>query len=68
MEKAIDEYRNALRFDSDNIEVYYNIASSLEQIGRIEEAIENYSIFVERASPEYISVVEEVKMRMERLK
>ena len=49
LDAAMEEYRAAQRFNSDRAEGLFNTASTLAQLGRLEEATEAFETTIERA-------------------
>jgi len=56
--EAVQEYKIALALDKGNIEVYYNIANNLAQIGMLAEAIPYYRHFCGLAPTDYADAVQ----------
>jgi len=63
-ESAMQEYRVALEYDSDNVQALYNLATLLDEIGNTTDALPLYQRFLRRASPEFHTQVELVKERL----
>jgi tetratricopeptide (TPR) repeat protein len=51
---AIAHYKAALALDGNNIEAYYNVATNLERVGILNQAIVYYDIFCKFAPPRYL--------------
>ncbi len=51
--EAIEQYKEALRLDPKNIEVYYNLGIYLEDVGILNQAIHYYDVFCKAAPPLY---------------
>jgi len=51
--KAIEAYKQALRIDPDNVDVYYEMAHAYVNLGRYKDAIEVYKQAI-RIDPDYI--------------
>ncbi len=51
--QAIDEYEKAIALDRNNIEAYYNIATSYDNVGIYNQAVYYYDIFSTNAHAEY---------------
>lgn len=58
---AIKEYENAITINPDNVEAHYSLAATLEELGQIEEALEHYNLFINKAPESYKQEVEETK-------
>lgn len=50
---AIEEYKKAVALDRNNIEPYYNLGMTLEDVGIMNQAIYYYDIFCKVAPPGY---------------
>lgn len=51
--KAIAEYKIAISLDKNNIEAYYNLATNLEKVGILNQAIYYYDFFCRANPPDY---------------
>jgi tetratricopeptide (TPR) repeat protein len=64
-EAALAEYEAAVRLDDSSAEAVYNLAQTLEQLGRTDEAVPWYQRFVEIAPPHLGEVVASVRAKLE---
>jgi tetratricopeptide (TPR) repeat protein len=65
LDAALAEYETAVRLDDSNAEALYNLAQTLERLGRMDEAVPWYRRFVEVAPPQLGAVVERVRTKLE---
>lgn len=63
--EAIEEYKKAISLDRNNIEAYYNIATSYDNVGIYNQAVYYYGIFAGNAQAEYD---EQKKISQDRIK
>jgi tetratricopeptide (TPR) repeat protein len=52
MQEAMDQYREALRFKPDFIQVHFNLASALAAVGELPDAVNHYAEAI-RLKPDY---------------
>ncbi|MBI5203773.1 MAG: tetratricopeptide repeat protein [Nitrospirae bacterium] len=67
-EKAINMYETALVKGSQTVELYYNLALSLESVGKKDKASVYYREFIKIAPAQYKDIVSELKIRLENSK
>lgn len=61
--QALTFWRKAVESNPQNIEARYNLALGLERLGRINEAVDHFRVFIETAPPGYAAEVERIKRR-----
>jgi len=61
---AIDEYRKALKINSMNIDVLYNLALSYDGLNMPKDAAFYYQMFIDLAPPDYQAITAGVKQRL----
>jgi len=59
--KAKVYYYSSVQSDPENAEAHYNLAMTLENLNDTDEAFLHYSIFLQKASPEYATQIQQVK-------
>ncbi len=62
---AVEEYKKAIALDENNIEAYYNLGLSLENIGLLSQAAYYYGIFYRVAPPAYNAQKEIARKRID---
>jgi len=67
LKSALENYREAVENDSENIEAVFNYARVLDQLGMIHQAREFYRRFVELATAEYRTQVELASNRISQI-
>ncbi len=63
-EKAINMYETAFIKGSQTVELYYNLALSLESVGKKDKASVYYREFIKIAPAQYKDIVSELKIRL----
>jgi tetratricopeptide (TPR) repeat protein len=51
LDQALQQYQRAVEANTENVEAQFNLARTMDRLGRAEEAIVHYRAFLERAPP-----------------
>jgi tetratricopeptide (TPR) repeat protein len=68
VDKSIYDCKKSIELKPDHVEVYYSLARLYEKRGRIQDALDNYKIFIDKASPhEFVKKIKDAHERLEKL-
>lgn len=61
-QEAVDQFKEALELEPDNLEIYKELSQALESNGQYDEAIQSFNTYIEKAGTENVKIADYLQL------